>query len=341
MAIATATKIFGPSIWASIADKLGNQRDIIKLGSLLALMSLILLIWAETYWYVALCLGLNGLFWAAILPQIEVLTLNSIRRSAKIYGRIRLWGSIGFIMLAVGGSEIIAQTTSESFLWLAIGITFLLWLSSYFLSQPKVVLHTNNTVDSMRAKLFTRTFVVFFIAGVFLQIGFGPFYVFFALYLRDLSYSGLAIGSYVALGVIAEIFVFLYAGKLLALASLRTTLIACFVLTTFRWFLLAFVAEHPLWLGVSQILHAASFGLYHCASIQFIQRYFTSSQQSRGQAVYIGGVYGFGGAIGAWLAGLFWLNGDGSTTTFTVAIAATLLGAMLLIFMPKNLDKAC
>ena len=87
-AILTATKLIAPSLWAMLADKTGQQLTIIRLGALLALLSFMLLFWLNSYWSISLCLALFSLFWTAILPQLEVLTLNSVRHSSKIYARI-------------------------------------------------------------------------------------------------------------------------------------------------------------------------------------------------------------------------------------------------------------
>ena len=97
LAIITTTKIVAPSLWAIIADKTGQQLAIIRLGALLALLSFSALFWLNNYWPITFCLAMFSLFWTAILPQLEVLTLTSLRHSSKIYARVRLWGSLGFM----------------------------------------------------------------------------------------------------------------------------------------------------------------------------------------------------------------------------------------------------
>ena len=86
----------------------------------------------------------------------------------------------------------------------------------------------------------------------------------------------------------------------------------------------------------AQVLHAASFGLYHTASIQYLQQQFTASQQNRAQAIYIAGVYGIGGALGAYLAGIYWQNGTGATLTFELAAYCALLAGILTLFMRQK-----
>jgi len=336
LAIVTATKIFGPSLWAMFADKTGQQLSVIRLGALLSCLSFVVLAWLDGYWLVTLFLSLLTLFWSAILPQMEVMTQNSIRRSAKIYARIRLWGSIGFIVLAVASGEIIAAFSGQAFVYLGTFVLFFLWLTTLWLKQPTIKTSAIVKQSSIVSKLLTVRFALFFLSGIFLQISFAPFYGFFALYLRDFSYPAYAAGLLIGLGVVAEVFVFINAGKIFKHFDIKSVLVFSIFVSAIRWFLMAKYPENIYLLAFSQLLHAAGFGLFHSASILFLQQHFDMNQQSRAQAIYIGGVYGIGGAIGAFAAGIFWLDGKGAEHTFVLAAVAAFIGAFIVLFMPNS-----
>ena len=336
MAIVTTTKIIGPSLWAMFADKTGKQLSIIRLGALLSLLSFTVLAWLNSYWLVTIFLSLFTLFSAAILPQIEVMTQNSIRRSAKIYARIRLWGSIGFIVLAVLSGELIAQYPTQAFVYLGTLVLIFLYLITLVIKQPKIKSSATIKQSSLLSKLLCWRFGLFFLSGMFLQISFAPYYAFFALYLRDLSYPAYAAGLFIALGVVAEILIFLNAGRIFRLFTIKSVLVFSLFITAIRWFIVAEFADNAYLLALSQVLHAASFGLFHSASILFLQQHFDSNQQSRAQAIYIGGVYGVGGAIGAFASGVYWLNGNGAEHTFILASLMALVGTVLIVLMQKN-----
>lgn len=347
-AILTATKIIAPSIWAILADKTGQQLLIIRLGAVLALLSFILLFWLDNYWAISICLAFFSLFWTAILPQLEVLTLNSVRRSSKIYARVRLWGSLGFIVLAIFAGQVmefyhqldLESATSSSFtnafVLMGCVVLFLLLLSTLSLKPRHVISTATTKALSIKDKLFELRFMIFFISGILLQISFGPFYGFFALFLRDLEYPGFAVGLFISLGVLAEIVVFIFASSFFKHFSLKSILIFSLAVTAIRWLLVALYAESAWMLALTQLIHAASFALFHSASMVFISNHFNSCQQSRGQAIYLGGVYGVGGAIGAYLAGALWLDGLGATSAFVTASVAALLAACLMMFLPKD-----
>lgn len=347
-AILTATKIIAPSLWAILADRTGQQLLIIRLGVLLALLSFVLLFWLDNYWAISICLALFSLFWTAILPQLEVLTLNSVRCSNKIYARIRLWGSLGFIVLAIFAGQVMAfyqeddlssatnSSFTNAFVLMGCAVLLLLLFSTLSLKSRHVIKKATRQALSIKEKLLEFRFIIFFISGILLQISFGPYYGFFALFLRDLEYPGFAVGLFISLGVLAEILVFIFASSFFKHFSLKSLLTFSLAVTALRWFLVALYADSAWVLAFTQLIHAASFALFHSASMIFISSHFSPCQQSRGQAIYLGGVYGVGGAIGAYLAGALWLDGLGATTAFLTASVAAFLAALLIKFLPSK-----
>ncbi len=347
-AILTATKIIAPSLWAILADRTGQQLLIIRLGALLALLSFVLLFWLDNYWAISICLALFSLFWTAILPQLEVLTLNSVRCSNKIYARIRLWGSLGFIVLAIFAGQVMAfyqeddlssatnSSFTNAFVLMGCAVLLLLLFSTLSLKSRHVINKATRQALSIKEKLLEFRFIIFFISGILLQISFGPYYGFFALFLRDLEYPGFAVGLFISLGVLAEILVFIFASSFFKHFSLKSLLTFSLAVTALRWFLVALYADSAWVLAFTQLIHAASFALFHSASMIFISSHFSPCQQSRGQAIYLGGVYGVGGAIGAYLAGALWLDGLGATTAFLTASVAAFLAALLIKFLPSK-----
>jgi len=341
LAIITTTKIIAPSLWAIIADKTGRQLTIIRLGALLALLSFSALFWLNSYWPITFCLALFSLFWTAILPQLEVLTLTSLRHSSKIYARVRLWGSLGFIALAIIAGEVMSYFSSNAFTYLGLFILVALLFSTFMLKAVKgsITAKQNNKSDkpiSLSSKLFDSYFIAFFIGGILLQMSFAPYYGFFALFLRDLAYPGFTVGLLVSLGVVAEIIAFIYMGSLFKYFSIKTLLVFSLAVTALRWFLVPQVADSIFFLACTQLIHAASFAVYHSASMRLLSTHFDKEQQGRGQGVYLGGVYGVGGAVGAYIAGVLWLEGAGANAAFTFAGFSALLGAIILMFLKEK-----
>lgn len=335
-ALITITRILGPNLWASMADKSGKGLSILQLGSFLTVSTFSLVFFVEGFWWLTLSFGLMMMFWTAILPQMEVLTLNCVKSDASRYSKVRLWGSIGFILLTVLAGKSIDVFSTEAPIYASALVLFTLFVSSLVIKEPPVKVSEQLTNSSVWQKTKTWVFIGFILSALLLQVSFGAYYGFFALYLRDLGYSGQQTGWFIALGVAAEVIIFLLAGKLIAYCSVKWILFISIFLTAIRWFLLAVLADQTSVIFISQILHAFSFGMTHAASVHFIHQYFPQQFQARGQALYVSIAFGVGGAIGNYASGHLWLQGQGAYQTFLFAAFAALLSALVLLAVPQQ-----
>jgi PPP family 3-phenylpropionic acid transporter len=335
-ALITVARIAGPNLWAVLADKSGRALKVLQLGALLTFGTFCLVLFVDGFWALTLSLALMMMFWTAILPQIEGLTLNCVRGNASRYGRIRLWGSIGYILLTIFTGKMIDVFSSDAPIYVGAIVLFSLFAMTLLLKEPTSEKSTDLQQTSIWHKINTPVFYAFLLSAALLQLSFGAYYGFFALYVLDLGYSGQATGWLVALGVLAEVVIFLQAGKLIKACGVKWILVISILLTALRWYLLAVSADYPAILVLSQILHAFSFGMTHAASMHFIHHYFGNKFQSQGQAIYISVGFGVGGAIGAYGAGYFWQQGQGAELTFTLAAVAAVLSALSLVFVSSK-----
>ncbi|KXI28014.1 MFS transporter [Paraglaciecola hydrolytica] len=340
-AVITLSRIVGPYMWALLADKSGKNLRTLQLGCLLSLATLSLVLVVDSFWGLTLVIGLMMMFSTAILPQIEVLTMSCIQGNSTRYGRIRLWGSIGYILLTIFTGMMIDAYSAEAPVIITLAVLFLLFVGSIFLLEPERLIASQQAQASIWHKILTPVFLCFLLSALLLQVSFGPYYGFFALYARDLGYSGQATGWLIAVGVIVEVGIFVIAGGVIKRCGVKWILVLSIGLTSFRWALLAAFPDNIYLLIISQMLHAFSFGMTHAASIHFIHQYFGKIFQSRGQAIYISVAFGIGGALGNFGAGSLWSQGEGAELTFWLAsIAAFCAAICLLPISSKHMSTA-
>lgn len=330
IAVITFVRILGPNLWAIIADKSGKTLRVMQAGCLITLLSYLLLFKVQDFWGISLAFGLVMMFWTAIAPQMETITLNAVEGDAKRYSNIRLWGSVGFIVASIVAGIFVDHSGSESILLLNTVILTGLFVMSLLIRDGKSNIVSEQVTRSIWQAALHPAFVIFIVASVLLQLSFAPYYGFFALYMRDMGYDAQQIGWLVSLGVAAEVIIFLLAGKLINRMGVKYTLIFCLLITGLRWWALALFADQPVILLLSQCIHAFSFGLAHAAAMQFIHHHFGENQKSRGQAIYVSVSFGLGGSLGSYLAGHLWQQGTGAGLTFFIAAAASVFGALLL-----------
>lgn len=325
MAVTVATRVVSPSLWGWLADRTGRPMAVVRSGALLALLSFCGVFLGQDYWLLLAVMLANNFFWNAVLPQFEVVTMNYLSGQSHGYSRVRLWGSIGFILAVMGLGPVLesygAAVLPGVFAVLMAGI----WLSSLLVAEP-VSRMPHVQLGSIFSVLRRPEVAALLLAALLMQAGHGPYYTFYTIYLEQHGYSKGLIGVYWALGVAAEVAVFLWMARLVPRFGLARLLLASFLLAALRWVMIGWLVDWPWLLVLGQLLHAASFGIFHSVTMQYIHRYFIGRHQGRGQALYSSAGFGLGGALGALYSGYAW-EGIGPTATFMVAAGCCLLGA--------------
>jgi len=326
MAVGPVARIFVPNFWGWLADRYRARGRIqravafvtpfIAAGLLLhpgfAGMLCLLIVWS--------------LFWAGLLPLVEASTLNVLRARMGVYGRIRLWGSIGFIVVVVSGGYLFDAYGVGKLEWVILLLLAVTALTVFALPRDRTT-PTQAEKVSLRAVLLNPG-VAGMIAGFFLmQVAHAPYNTFYSIYLVDAGYSKTAIGWLWAIGVVAEIVLFFWLPQLMRRWRLEQILVACFCFAIVRFLMIAWGVDSLAILLVAQLMHAMTFGAFHAAGVAATHRVFHGELQSRGQALYSSLGYGAGGALGTLAAGYAW-ESLGGAVTFSLSAAAALIGLL-------------
>jgi len=284
----------------------------------------------------ALVMSAFSFFWNAALPQFEANTLNHLGADTHRYSSIRLWGSIGFIIAVASLGVVFERTGTRGLPLVLIGLFAAIWLSSLLVPE-KVAGHLPQEHSPLRAVLKQPAVISVLLVCFLMQASHGPYYTFYSIYLSTHGYSETVIGQLWALGVVAEIGVFLKMRSWLPRYGARRLLLSATVLTALRWLLLAGFVD-SLWVMIfAQSLHAASFGLYHAVSIHLFHRLFRGRHQGRGQALYSSVSFGAGGAAGSFAAGYLW-QGVGAGWMYLAAAATAVLALGVAWFGVRDVD---
>jgi len=327
VAIIMATKIVAPYVWGWIADHTGQRMKIVRLASLLATVSFAGIFFGGGYWWLALVMMVYSFFWNASLPQFEATTMTHLGSNAHHYSSIRLWGSVGFIIAVAGLGPVLNVVGTGIVPWVFIVLLAGIWVASLLVPEQAAG-HLTLDHEPILQVLCKPAVAGLFVVCFLLQASHGPYYTFYSIYLQEHDYSFSMIGSLWALGVLAEIGVFYYMHRLLPRYGERRLLVISLLLTSLRWVLIGTFVASPAVMIFAQLLHAASFGVYHAVAISLIHSYFTGRHQGRGQALYSSISFGAGGALGSVLSGYLWL-GLGPEATFVIAALMSGVAALI------------
>jgi PPP family 3-phenylpropionic acid transporter len=328
IAIPMLMRCIAPNIWGWLGDYSGQRLAIVRFGAVCTLLCFAGIFISQSYAWLALIMALHAFFWHAVLPQFEVITFAHLKEEAARYSKIRLWGSIGFIVAVVGLGKLFEVLSLDAYPWALILIMSGIVLSSWWVpnAQPQMRPNTLEQGDFLQ-QLRRPGILAFYLSAGLMQLSNGPYYTFLSLHLEALGYSRGMIGQLWALGVLAEIVLFMVMARLLARYSLRTVLLASFLITAVRWLLLGNLAGYLPVLLFAQLMHAATFGSFHAAAMHFVQRSFADRQQGQGQALYAA-LAGVGGALGALYSGYSW-HSLGAAWTFAIASLIALAAAVI------------
>lgn len=326
MATLQGTKIIAPNLWGWLGDRTGRRLRLIRFGSLLALACFSFVLLRPGFWGLMLVMLSFSFFWNAVLPLFEVITLHNLGASSRRYGRVRLWGSVGFIFSVVGFGAMLDYLPVAIMPWLVVPLFAGLFLASLFVhdepSTRRRPHHGSVTAILRRPEVWS-----FFILNFMLQASHGPYYTFFSIHLEQLGYAKISTGGLWALGILAEVGLFLVMHRLLAAYPMRAIMLCAAALTSLRWLVIAEFSQFLWVLLGAQLLHAASYAALHAASVHYIRMQFGEGHQGQGQALYSGLTYGAGGAFGAWISGML-VEWTGTAAAFYGGAGFMLIGVI-------------
>ena len=305
MAILMATKIVAPYLWSWIADHTGHGMKIIRLGSVFSCIAFAGVFFDSSFWWLAAVILLFSFFWNATLPQFEANTMNYLGEDTHKYSIVRLWGSLGFVFAVIVIGSLLDELGNQ-LIPISIFIIYVLIAVFSFLVKDAKPVASHSHTGSIFSVLKQPHVIALLLICFLMQMSHGPYYTFYSIYLKQFAYSSTTLGWLWALGVIAEIILFMFMHRLMPVFGAGRLMVAALFLTTIRWLLIGYFVENIFMVVIAQCLHAASFGLYHAVAIELFHRNFRGKLQGRGQALYSAISFGAGGAVGSLISGAYW-----------------------------------
>lgn len=322
MSLWYGTRIVAPSAWGWLTQNSARPIRWLRGGALLTLLCFAGFTLEGLPWIALLAvMAAFSFFYNAIMPQFEAITLSHLSAEPQRYGRIRLWGSVGFLVTAFGFGPMFDALGIGWLPWAMLPL-FALVVWGACVNDYGPPLPDDRARESLATSLRRPGLAALITAGFLMQVAHGPYYVFFSLHLAEHGYSRGALGGFWAVGVFAEILMFWFAGRLLERHGAVVLMRWCMAIAALRFALTALLPGAVPVLLFAQTGHAASFGLYHAASMQRVARLFPGRLLGQGQGLLYGLGSGVGGVAGAMLAGAMWQLGGGRAAFLAAALAA-------------------
>jgi PPP family 3-phenylpropionic acid transporter len=325
--------VIGVSFWPRIlttllvplkAEQWGRRRLAMVAASSITVIGLALFALVEEFWLFILLALITGGAWAVILPIGEGISLNQTLRHGIDFGRVRLWGSIAFIVCSVLGGLWLEHAGAAIILPMVLASTALVAVAAALMPEPGTPRAASP--PSLRLLLARPGLIRLMFASGLIQASHALLYGFGTIHWRAAGQSEAVAGWLWAEGVIAEVLLFLLGARLLRRVSPERLLLLAGLITVLRWTGTAFATE--LWLLIIlQALHGASFAGTYLATMVYLRTTVPPEQQSSVQGIFA--AIGYAPLFGLLSPLSGWLYGQGGGHAFLAMAGLALLGTAL------------
>lgn len=330
------TRVFAPYAWGALSDHTGERVRLLRLSAFVALAASAGLWFEGSAWWIAFVLLLVFTHTSSMMSLTEAAMAHLVAGDWGRYGRVRLWGSAGFMVTVFAAGAWFERYGMASFPgWTALTLAGVfvctLWLPD--VKEPAHAHHREPRVPV--APVLRQPVVRWFFASLFFHVmAHFAVYGFFSLYLDALGYSKATIGMLWAVSVVVEIAWFWLQGRLIGRFTMEKWLVICALATVLRMGITAGMGGWLAALVVAQVLHALTFATHHTACIAMVTKHFPDRLRGRGQALFTVSGYGFGGVLGVLLGGAI-----ASRWGFEVMFAAAALLGLLAVACARRVQK--
>jgi MFS transporter, PPP family, 3-phenylpropionic acid transporter len=223
-------------------------------------------------------------------PLVESIAMAGVRARGHDYGRMRLWGSVSFVMANLVGGWVVGHYGNGAAIWLMLAGAAVCVVASLLLPIPKVadlaaLARRPLSWADARDLLRVRQMPLLLLAAGAVQGAHGMFYAYGTLHWQAQGIDARWLGLLWALGLITEIALFWWSARVIrALGAIGLFLVGAGV-SVFRWVLMGF--DPPLGVLLPlQVLHGITFGASHLGVMHALAEITPSDRTATAQALY-------------------------------------------------------
>jgi PPP family 3-phenylpropionic acid transporter len=307
LAVATWARAVINPLLAQSADRHGRPDLMIILLGWGALLTHLLFFFSDTFWSLFGISVISSILLFALMPMADAVTMLKVREGLIDYGKVRLWGSLTFIIAAMGGGYILRGQPADYILWLVIALLALTVGSCYLVPRVKTP-GTKNLLEPLLNILRNRPLLILMFSASLIQGSHAVYYGFSTLHWRANGLDEITIGFLWAEGVIAEILLFAIAGKYIDRIGPVKFLIIGGIGGIIRWSTLGVTTDLTALIAV-QGFHALTFGATHIAALYYIAKSVPAGFAATAQSLYssfaVGTTMAFAMLASGWLYQLY------------------------------------
>ncbi len=327
-AVQSATRIFAPYAWGTLSDRSGERVRLLRWSAFVALVASAGLWWDGGPLWVGAVLLVLFAHTGSMMSLTEAAMAHLVAGDWGRYGRIRLWGSLGFMVTVLAAGAWFERFGMGHFpAWTLLTLAAVL-ACAFWMPDVRDKQGGAHAPGLPVGPVLRQPAMRWFFANLFFHVtAHFAIYAFYSLYLDSKGYGKATIGALWAVSVLVEIAWFFLQGRLMRFLPMTRWLMVCSWVAVLRMAVIAEAADWLVLLAVAQCLHALTFAAHHTACIAVVSHHFPGRLRARGQALYTVIGYGLGGMLGV-LAGGGLITRVGYEALFGAATVLALLAAL-------------
>ncbi len=285
LSVATWIRALAPPLIAQFADRSGERKRLMVALAAATWLAYLLFPFAHGLWPILGVTVIAAACFSAVVPLGENLAMLNARDHGFDYGRVRLWGSITFIVGATAAGRLLMASDEDLILWLIVATLALTVAATATLPRANAPPTPRSRRSPILGLLSNRVFVIFLVAVGLIQASHAAYYGFATIHWREAGLSDDVIGALWAEGVVAEIVLFAFSGAVVRRIGPVRLLLLGAAAGMVRWGVFGSTADLAVIVAV-QWLHALTFAATHLGAMHFLARAVPREHSATAQTLY-------------------------------------------------------
>ncbi|NOH10073.1 MAG: MFS transporter [Chloroflexi bacterium] len=288
--------IFAGPIWGFLSDRHGSIRPYLAIAALGTAALAFGISQTNSFVIILVVITFFGFFRQPLLPLLDSLTIKSLKQRPELYGRQRVWGSVGFILTAWGFGLLLSRV---GLIWLFagfIGAMMLMAIGIYWLPATRTSLQ-QPVWSSLGGILKNWTWWLFILSITVLGIGNVAMQHFLGIYIQELGGNEALIGTVAALATLAELPILFWGAPLIARFGPWRLLLFAYIISALRWFAYGIMPSAE-WAIPIALLNSVTFGVYWVAGVAYVNQLAPKELKATAQGLFYAS-FGISGVLGS------------------------------------------
>jgi PPP family 3-phenylpropionic acid transporter len=292
--------IFSPPFWGIVSDKTRRHKPILMGLMVVAAMSVLIIPLSENYYMLLPIFGVYYLASSTINPLIDGITIQS----NLPFGKVRLWGSVGFAVAALLVGKL-AEMTELSIIFYAYVVAIICSIAILLTIQVNFKDNKSLMIKDVKKLMSNKLFIVFLIY-LFLVCGtLMGHNIFFGLLFEELGGDATLIGLAFMLFALSEAPIMQITPYFIRKYGVVNMMTIAPMIGAFRWLLHAIIPSPTVLLALF-FLQGLFYAPFLLGVTEFIQTRIPNHLKSTSMTIYSAVGFGMGGVVVNFISGILY-----------------------------------